>query len=247
MSMSSILKYTYILTFSWLMVCCPYSLLAQSNTDTATVDTSEEVVVRTEPTVHQLALSFDVFQPIMNYHNEVKEGYQFAIDYYLHKELYLVLEGGWGSAHVNYSDLAYNSKNSYYAFGFNKSLINRLTPNDWDMVFMGLRLAAAPIERTMGTYTVVDSFWGSTSGTIPAKNFVGVWAEITAGIRLELIKGFCVGWNIRGKFMLDGKSFKDLPPTYIAGYGKGDKGSVFDFNFYLTYALRWNRRYSLSK
>lgn len=247
MSTSSILRYIYILTFSILLLGCPYQLLAQSNTDTTAVDTTEAEVKSPEVTSHQLAFSFDATQPFINSYSSVREGYEFAIDYYLHKELYLVLEGGWGSAHVNYTDLAYNSKNSYYALGINKCLISRLTPNDWDMAFMGVRLAAAPIERTTGTYTVVDSFWGSSSGTIAAKNFVGVWAEITAGIRLELIKGFCVGWNIRGKFMLDGKSFKDLPPTYIAGYGKGDKGSVFDFNLYLTYAIRWRRQHPLSK
>jgi len=245
MSMSSISKYIYILTFSLLMLCCPHPLLAQSNADTTAADTTEEEVKLPDATSHQLALSFDVTQPFINHYSSYREGYEFALDYYLHKELYLVLEGGWGSAHVNYTDLAYNSKNSYYAFGINKSLISRLVPNDWDMVFMGVRLAAAPIERTAGTYTVVDSFWGSSSGTIPPKNFLGVWAEITAGVRLELVKGLCVGWNIRGKFMLNGKSFADLPPVYIAGYGKGDKGSTFDFNFYLTYALRWKKEHSL--
>jgi len=163
MSMSSISKYIYILTFSLLMLCCPHPLLAQSNTDTTAADTTEEEVKSPDATSHQLALSFDVTQPFINHYSSYREGYEFALDYYLHKELYLVLEGGWGSAHVNYTDLAYNSKNSYYAFGINKSLISRLVPNDWDMVFMGVRLAAAPIERTAGTYTVVDSFWGRSS------------------------------------------------------------------------------------
>src|SRR3569833_398226 len=108
MSMSSILRYTLSLTFSLLIIVSPGRLLAQSNADTTTADTTETEVKLPEATSHQLTFSFDATQPFINSASSVREGYEFAIDYYLHKELYLVLEGGWGSAHVNYTDLAYN-------------------------------------------------------------------------------------------------------------------------------------------
>jgi hypothetical protein len=41
---------------------------------------------------------------------------------------------------------------------------------------------------------------------------------------------------------MNGSSFKDLAPLYIAGYGRGDKNSIFDFNMYLSYAIRWDRQ-----
>jgi hypothetical protein len=61
-------------------------------------------------------------------------------------------------------------------------------------------------------------------------------------MRVELAKGLLAGWNLRGKFLMNGRSFKDLAPLNIAGYGKGDKNANFDFNLYLAYAIRWNRK-----
>ena len=39
--------------------------------------------------------------------------------------------------------------------------------------------------------------------------------------------------NLVGKFVMNGKSFRDLSPLFIAGYGKGDKNANFDFNLYI--------------
>ena len=62
-------------------------------------------------------------------------------------------------------------------------------------------------------------------------------------MRVELFKGLFAGWNMRAKFLMNGRSFKDDAPLYIAGYGKGDKGAVFDFNLYISYGIRWKRTY----
>jgi hypothetical protein len=42
--------------------------------------------------------------------------------------------------------------------------------------------------------------------------------------------------------MMNGKSFSNLSPLYIEGYGEGDKNAVFDFNVYATYSFRWQRK-----
>jgi len=105
-----------------------------------------------------------------------------------------------------------------------------------------VRYALAFIERSEARYTIFDNFWGNTSGTIPGKNMTAHWLELTGGVRVELAKGLFTGWTIRGKFLLNGNQFKDLPPPYVAGYGRGDKNSIFDFNFYISYAIRWKKK-----
>jgi len=194
---------------------------------------------------HQVCVSFDVFQALLNYNSTYREGYELAVDYYYKKDLYLVAEGGWGHSHLNNSRLSYASNNSFYRVGFNKSLLNRSSPKDWDMAFIGLRLAAAPIQRGQVTYTIIDNYWGTTNGTINATNFVGVWAELTGGFRVELFKGLFLGYSIRGKFLLNQKPFLTLAPIYVAGYGKSEKNAVFDFNAYITYAIRWKKGRSM--
>ena len=190
---------------------------------------------------HQLALGVDILRPVLNAYNQDKFGLEFAADYYLKNEIYLAAEGGQGSSNVNYTDLKYSTSNNFLRFGFNKILFPREEPKDWGGMLMGLRLGVADIQRSAATYTVIDSVWGNSGGALPSKHFYGYWMELTGGVRVELWHGLLAGWNIRGKFMLNSKSFNDLSPLYIAGYGRGDKNAVFDFNFYLSYAVRWKR------
>lgn len=192
--------------------------------------------------LHQLSIGIDIAQPITNAFSDNRTGYEAMIDYYFGKELYGVAEGGFGKATVDYTDLRYKSSNTFFRLGVNKSILVRLSDSDWDMGFIGIRYGLASIKRSQGTYTIVDDLFGNTTGTVPAKNFLGHWVEITGGMRLELFAGISAGWTIRGKFLMNAKAFKELSPSYVAGYGKGDKNSVFDYNFYLTYAIRWNKK-----
>ncbi len=210
--------------------------LPKADTTKAKVDTVKVV----QPS-RQLVLGADIILPVRNYLETQRTGYEFHADYFLHDELYLAAEGGWGSSEVAYTDLKYNTRNTFLRLGFNKVLLPRENRKDWGGLMLGLRVAAAAINRSPVTYTIVDSLWGNSEGALGGKTFGGYWAEINAGVRVELFHGLIAGWMIRGKFLMNAKQFKDLAPLYVAGYGRGDKNAVFDFNFYLSYALRWKR------
>jgi hypothetical protein len=192
---------------------------------------------------HQFRVGIDISKPIINAFIKDRQAYEFEFDYYHKKELYFVAEGGWGSADVTDSaqQLVYNTTNTFFKAGVNKAMLSRISNKDWDMAFIGLRYGMALIQRSAATYTTYDNFWGSTIGTVPAKSYSAHWFEITGGVKVELFEGIFTGWNVRARFMLNRKSFSELPPSYIAGYGRGDKGSIFDFNFYLNYAIRWRK------
>jgi hypothetical protein len=245
MSIHSICRYLYILTIS-LLVCCSYGgAYAQATTvaDSTAADTTSDRPERKKFAVgHQLSVGIDVFHPAMNYVYTDRYSYEMMADYYLKNEYYAVAEGGWGGCTADYSDLKYTTNNSFLRLGFNKSVLQRDNARDWDMMLMGLRVAAAGVNRSGAAYIITDSLWGNSNGTSSSKSFGVVWLELTGGVRVELVKGLCAGWNIRGKFLMNGKSFNDLAPLYIAGYGKGDKNSIFDFNMYLSYAVRWKRK-----
>lgn len=227
------LKYIFILVFS----CCTV-LTATAQTDTSGNDTAK---VRIVPNHHQLTLYADLVNPVVNTLGDARTGYEFAADYYWKNEMYWVAEGGFGSSKADYTDLKYTADSRFIRAGFNKMLLPRDTPNDWGGMLLGLRVGAAGITRSAASYIITDTVWGNTTGTVPGKSFGGYWMEITGGMRIELVKGLMAGWNIRGKFLLNTASFKDLAPLYVAGYGRGDKNAVFDFNLYLGYAIRWHR------
>jgi len=223
---------------TWIFLCLffiPIVSISQS-------DTSHKKHQEPEHFGHQLRLDLDLSRPVINQTQSTHTSYEAAIDYYIKNEVYAVAEGGFGSAVYDYPDLSYKSNSSFFRIGLDKTLIKRINNNDWDVAFMGIRYGAAFINRQEAKYAIIDSVWGTVSGIIPAKSFVAHWAEITGGIKVELLKGLMVGWNIRGRFLLNEKAFRELSPVYIAGYGKGDKTSVFDFNFYLCYAVRWGSK-----
>ena len=111
------------------------------------------------------------------------------------------------------------------------------------MMFIGMRVGAANGLRSPSNYNILDSVWGNTRDTTTkGQNFLAIWAELTGGMRVELVKGLMAGWNFRARFLMNAKSFDALAPLYIAGYGKGDKDVAFDMNVYVSYGIRWKRR-----
>lgn len=209
--------------------------LASAQTDSAKATKNREP----EAYGHQLRLSFDIAKPIINSVQDTRRSYEFALDYYHKNEIYFVLEGGFGGASYKFPDLSYETRNSFFRAGFDKTLIKRIGNRDWDMAFFGIRYGIGPILRDVASYTIVDSVWGNVQGTTPAANALAHWAELTGGIKVELLPNLMVGWNLRGRFLLNETSFRELRPVFIAGYGRGDKSTVLDFNVFISYGIRW--------
>ncbi len=228
------LKYTISLLA---LLLTSLTSFAQDEEDTTA---NKKIVV----TQNQLSIGLDFFQPILNNFASGKKGYEGIVEYTLPKEAYAVIEGGFGSGAVDYTSpvLKYTTSNTFFRAGINKSMLQRLSASDWDIVFIGLRYAVGFIQRSEAQYSIENEYFGNVFGTIPAKNLTAHWAEITGGMRVELFKGLFAGYNVRAKFMLNPKSLRELAPYYIAGFGKGEKTAVFDFNMYLSYAIRWNRK-----
>ena len=201
-------------------------------------------------TAHQLRLGVDVSKVFFNQFQSSEQqsiAYELELDYYWRKDVYWVLDAGIGNGSLSYNDLSYKSDNIFFKAGINKSLLPRLKSNDWDMAFIGLRYGVGLINRGDAAYTITDSTWGTSSGTIAGTNLTAHWVEITGGVRVELVNQLFIGWNVRGKFMLNPKQFIELPPYYIAGYGKGEKNTAFDFNVYISYAIRWAKKEKAGK
>lgn len=193
------------------------------------------------PAAHQLRLGFDLSKIVLNGINDKVISYEFAADYYLGKDLYAVLDAGWGNARIDYSDLRYDSKSVFLKLGIDKSLFVRKRPDDWGMGFIGIRYGLGRVDRGTVFYSTDDGFGSITGGTIASKQTMAHWLELTGGMRVELWKNLFAGWNIRLKVLMNPAAFGELKPYSIAGYGLGEKNTAFSYNFFLAYAIRWKR------
>lgn len=219
--------------FNILLLILPFCLNAQDDS------TRTEGTSFIKPDQKQLRLGVDISKPILNAVSGNRHTYEFSLDYNLPKDIYLVAEAGWGGSDIDYADLKYTSANSFFRIGVDKSMLQRLFPSDWDYLFVGARYGIGFIRRNEAVYTTADPVWGATTGTIPAQSYTGHWVELTGGLRVELLRGMFAGYTVRAKFLLNQSAFRELPPAFVAGYGKGEKTTAFDFNFYLQYAIRW--------
>ena len=212
---------------------------AQEDSTVITAKKEEKIIAAQRQFRIGVNISTPLITAFVNDSATRRSGYEVTLDYCLKNDSYIVLEAGFGSSKISYPELSYSSNNSYARIGIDKSMLQRLFPNDWDMLFIGVRYGIAFINRSEATFTTTDDFWGTTTGTIPSQNLLAHWAELNAGMRVELLNNFFAGYNLRAKFLVNSKAFRELPPAYIAGYGKAERSTVFDFNFYLCYALRW--------
>lgn len=63
------------------------------------------------------------------------------------------------------------------------------------------------------------------------------WGEVLAGVQVNIIKGFNMGWVVRMKFLFTANSHGELTtPYYIPGFGYRDTMN-WGFNYYVGYAF----------
>ena len=63
------------------------------------------------------------------------------------------------------------------------------------------------------------------------------WGEIVAGVQVDIVKGFNMGWAVRMKFLFTRSSHDELTtPYYIPGFGYRNDMN-WGFNYYLGYAF----------
>lgn len=165
------------------------------------------------------------------------KGYEFQVDGNLNRQTNLALEGGFGSGLTNNRFLRYPNRNSFVRIGIDRNFFSREHPGDMDNAFVGIRYATSVVNRGAGEGNIFDSFWGDTTFSIPGKRFVVHWLELTGGFRLELLRNLFAGWNVRARTFLNPAQFEELPPSYLGGYGRGDRNAVFGVNLYLLYGI----------
>jgi hypothetical protein len=191
------------------------------------------------PYVHQFRVGFDLSRIAANIMFPSKQGYEVQMDYLLRNNIYLAAETGFGKGKVDYENLKYSNNGYYFKFGVDKSFLDIISNKDFDIGFIGLRYGIGPGKRTEATYSIPSLFGTPATGSVPAQNYLVHWGEITGGVKVEMFKNFFLGWNVRMRFLINSGVFKELAPAYIPGFGKGDKSTAFDINFYASYAIRW--------
>ena len=121
---------------------------------------------------------------------------------------------------------------------------------DADIIFFGLRFARAQVTDAMVLQTKDDvfsadgnnnGFWESQQLRVENNGLGVIWLEMTAGMKVQLYRNIFLGYNLRFKF---GRSFsrnQSLIPYEVPGFGKGENGESFGFDYYLFYRIPFRK------
>jgi len=98
---------------SILFLLFSFSLYAQDDED----ETDKPAAI---DSFYQLRVGFDISKPIITNFVPERQAYEFELDFFRKKDIYYVLDAGWGRGYQDSAYLNYSSSNTFFKAGINR-------------------------------------------------------------------------------------------------------------------------------
>ncbi len=190
-----------------------------------------------------LSVHADVGSPIISLFGGFARSYEVQLDVNLYRRLYPIFEMGYATAKKEaLSGIIYDTKAPFFRMGLNYGLLKPIKDDGSERSvkcypFVGLRYAFSPVTYNLLNVEIKDEYWG-TSDIENFRNNVEYagWMEVVGGVRVDLFKGFTLGWSIRIKTFLHTSAPDKTYVWYVPGYGKSSGMGVM-FNYTIGYTF----------
>jgi hypothetical protein len=154
--------------------------------------------------------------------------------------LYPIVEVGYGwcNSTDETTGIKYRANAPYYRAGFNYNFFTKKEkPNPKHYIYGLVRLGWSNFKYDVATPPITDPVWGGEVA-LDLKDVNGscLWGEVGAGIKVNIAKGFHMGWSVRYKMRFTEKVGKNSRMWYIPGYGS-NKSNVFGGTYSLIYDI----------
>ncbi|WP_143304606.1 DUF6048 family protein [Chitinophaga vietnamensis] len=160
----------------------------------------------------------------------------------LNPRLYAAFEGGYATTPYSDSSYTYKGNGAFVTLGIDYNFLKRQYPSEKNMFFGGIRYGFSHFNYEIPTYTISNSYWGDKiKGSYPKTNANAHWIELVLGLKTEVLKNFFLGWNIRERILLNSVKTDEITPLTIPGFGRGNKRSVFDVQYTVSYVIPFYR------
>lgn len=190
------------------------------------------------PRIYQVAAGVNLWDPLMRI---LGQSYGVASvwgELNMHNRYFPTAEIGLGTADITPDEGNYTFKSPMAPFikvGINYNVFYNSDPRYKFLV--GVRYGFTPFSyRVTGTLT--DDYWGtSTPVDIPRQNSTAGYFEFLAGVRVNIIGNFSLGWDLRFHTILHESKATYGKPMYIPGYGKRNGSLTGSFSISYTFEL----------
>lgn len=195
-----------------------------------------------------LRIGTDLSRVALHFFQPYRTDATITLDARYRDRIYFASDISWNR--TSHSDTSYTYKGNglAVALGVNYNLLKRQVPKENFMLYGGMKYGFALFNYELPAYTVDGSYWGDHHGVVDASTKTAHWIEVSIGVKVEVLKNFYLGWSLHDRFLLTKKLSKgDYPPMVIPGFGKGNKGNVFDMQYTVSYLLpMWKVKQKMS-
>lgn len=184
-----------------------------------------------------LRFGFDISRIAVPFLEEGRVEYDGSVDLRINKDLYPVVEVGWGDFKTEEMNFSYRSTGFSLRVGIDKNYLKKDNVNEIGMFFAGVRYGVSFFKHEASDLVISDPYWGDFSGTIPIKSMSAHWLEFTTGIRAKIFNNIYLGWSLRGRLLIYKPGDNNMSPYYIPGYGKVNGRNTLGFRYSVFYQL----------
>lgn len=211
--------------------------------DTIPTDTvAEKKPIHNAPLLGGLLLTADVSAPVMNLLGTQYGNYEVGVELDLYHRFFPVVELGVGTA-------KYTPLDNNYTYNCLPSLYGRVGLNynffynngSESFIGFGLRYGLTSFKYNWDNITLSDSYWDNSIVTsTPVETAFAHWGEILVVLRVQIYKGFYMGWTGRYRLLIDCGSSPYGEPYFIPGYGPQAGG--FGFTYTIGYNIPFAKK-----
>ena len=173
--------------------------------------------------------------------------YEAGLQVDLKHKYYPVFELGYAGANkISNNDIEFKTSGLFGRIGVDFNFIKpkKDAKPTTNLFLVGVRLGMSSSPYSISNVKIIDNYWGGNEIlNYPDQISSKVWFEVVAGIRVEVLKNFYMGWTVRNKNMLTQDATGAVAPWYVPGFGLNNGGN-WGFNYNLGYKFQLQTKIS---
>ncbi|MEZ2443873.1 DUF6048 family protein [Chitinophaga sp. RCC_12] len=160
----------------------------------------------------------------------------------INSNLYAAFEAGYANTPYSDTNYTYKGNGMFVTLGVDYNFLKRQYVSEKNMFYVGFRYGFSHFNYSVPTYSIKNTYWGDNlTGSVPKTAVNAHWVELLVGLKVEVLKNFFMGWNIRERILVNNVKTDNMTPLVIPGFGNGSKRSVFDVQYTISYAIPFYR------
>jgi len=166
--------------------------------------------------------------------------YEAGIQVDLKHKYFPVLEVGYAKINeTSSSNISYQTQGLFERLGIEFNLISpkKDSKRTTNLFLVGVRVGMSNFNYNINNAIIADNYWGG-SETVNYSDILvtKLWYEISAGVRVEIIKNIFMGWSVCSKSLINQDATGNPTPASIPGFGN-TSGSNWGFKYTIGYKI----------